>query len=487
MSVFGRYDGMTSGRTDPVPPVDLDHTQCYDVIRRRDGRFDGRFITGVRTTGIFCRPSCPARTPAKANVEFFVTAAAAADAGYRACRRCRPELAPDDPEWHRSDHLVGSALDLLDHGVEPAEAARRLGVSDRHLRREFVAQLGTTPARVVRMRRLTTARLLLDQSDLSITDAAFAAGFGSLRAFNTAFREAFGASPSELRKRLARGGPAHLVLKLRSRGAFDGPALFGFLEARAIPGLEAGDPGSWTRRVPGGSMTLSADPGTDDHLLVRFELTETDALHDALRAARRLADLDSDVDAIGADLRRAPRLAPLVPGPAPRVPGAVGRFELCCRAILGQQVSVAGATTLLGRLVDRSTTGEVVGFPTPAAVAEADLDGLGMPTARIRTVQHLARAVADGGLDLDQPGPELERSLVDLPGIGPWTAGYVRMRTGDPDGWPSGDLVLRNHLGLDARTLDREAEAWRPWRAHAAMAIWRHPADPTTPAPDTTR
>lgn len=468
-----------------MPPVELDHEQCYSVIQRRDGRFDGRFITAVRTTGIFCRPSCPARTPASANVEFYASAAAAADAGYRACRRCRPELAPGHPEWRRRDVLVGHALDLLDDGRRPADIARTIGVSERHLRREFVDQLGTTPNRIARMRRLATARLLLDHTDLAITDLAFAAGFDSVRTFNTAFRAAFGAAPSELRRRLTRGGPARFEVRLRARGRLDGAALFGFLGPRAIPGLEVGAPDHWRRRMPGGSMTLRvSDDGA--HLVVELDLKSGADVHRALTAARRVADLDADVDAIGAELGGDSVLGPLLHGPAPRIPGAVGRFELCCRAIVGQQVSVVGATTLLGRLVARASGAdaragdEVDRFPLASEVATADLHGLGMPTSRIETLQRLAADVAEDRLDLDAPPDRLEEQLLRRKGIGPWTAGYVRMRAGDPDGWPSGDLVLRQRLGVPARDLDvlaRDldvlAERWRPSRGHAAFALWQ--------------
>ncbi len=458
-------------------PAGLDHDQCYAVIRRRDGRFDGRFVTAVRTTGIFCRPSCPARTPASANVEFYAVAAAAADAGFRACRRCRPELAPSDPEWHRTDVLVGAALDLLDDGASPAEVGRTLGVSERHLRREFVRQLGTTPSRVVRMRRLATARLLLDHSDLSVTDVAFAAGFESIRTFNTSFRAAFGAAPSELRRRVATGGRPGFTVRLRARGDLALTPVFDFLAARAIPGLEMAEPGAWRRHLPGGSMTLRPDPAAVDQLRVDLDLDDVTGIHAALSVARRVMDLDADVAAIGDDLRMDPTLATYVGDAAPRVPGAVNRFELCCRAIVGQQVSVAGATTLLGRLVSRATGTEpgapISSFPSADAVCATDLAGLGMPTGRIDTLRRLAEDVSDGSLDLDATPDEVERRLLERKGIGPWTAGYVRMRAGDPDGWPSGDLVLRQRLGITAAELDRHADNWRPWRAYAAFALWQ--------------
>ena len=473
-----------------MPPAGLDHDQCYAVIRRRDGRFDGRFVTAVRTTGIFCRPSCPARTPASGNVEFYAGAAAAAEAGFRACRRCRPELAPSDPEWRRTDVLVGGALDLLDGGATPAEVGRTLGVSERHLRREFVRQLGTTPGQVVRMRRLATARLLLDHSDLSVTDVAFAAGFESIRTFNTSFRAAFGATPTDLRRRVATGGRPEFTVRLRARGDLDLAPLFGFLAARAIPGLESAEPDRWCRHLPGGSMTLRADTGTNDHLRVDLDLDDPIGIHAALSVARRVMDLDTDVAAIGDDLRADPTLAGFVPGPAPRVPGAVGRFELCCRAVVGQQVSVAGATTLLGRLVARAAGTEpgttIRSFPTAAAVCDADLAGLGMPTGRIDTLRRLAEDVRRGALDVDATPDQLERRLLERKGIGPWTAGYVRMRAGDPDGWPSGDLVLRQRLGVTAPVLDRHAADWRPWRSYAAFALWQGDRTRHEPDPDPT-
>lgn len=488
----------------------LDHDTCYRAIQRRDTRFDGRFYTAVRTTGIFCRPSCPARTPKSANVRFYPHAATASEAGFRPCRRCRPELAPGHPEWNRRADLVGRAMTLIDDGVVDTDGvaglASRLGVSERHLRRELNAAVGTGPLQLARTRRLWLARLLLDETNLTVTDVAFAAGFGSLRQFNDSFQRAFDAPPSELRRR--RDGPTTsgaVTLRLPSRGPARWDGLHRYLTARAIPGLEAADaagPTTFRRNVDDGWISLG---GTDaDGAIALTCAPETLAsLTTIVPVVRRVLDIDTDLEPIDVALRTDPVLAErLDRSPLPRLPGAFDRFEIAVRAIVGQQISVAGARTILGRLLDlcaepndaatepdpSAERGETRrrqgGFPSPEAVAGADLERLGMPARRRATIQAVARAVADGDVDLDPPiDPDsLRRQLEAIAGIGPWTAGYVAMRaTSDPDGWPPNDLGLRRSLGVDAAELERRAERWRPWRAYAALLLWT--TDPTH-APD---
>ncbi len=469
----------------------LDHGACYEAVRRRDARFDGRFYTGVTSTGIFCRPSCPARTPRSSNVRFFAHAAAASTAGFRPCRRCRPELTPGHPEWNRRADLTGKALALIEQGVVDSEGvaglAGRLGVSERHLRRELNEAVGTGPTQLARSRRLWLARMLLDQTNLAITDVAFASGFSSIRQFNDAFRQAFDATPSDLRRRpdTAATGATELTLTLPCRGRAQWPDLHRFLTARAIAGLEATTENGFRRGVPGGWLELE---GTEDGdgLLLHCRLDRLDRVAQLVPLVRQVADLDTDlgpvIDHLKTDSDLAERLSDRH---LPRLPGTFDPFELATRAVVGQQVSVAGARTTLANLVSLATGGDgandvpdsVVhqGFPTAEQVAEAPLDRLGMPGRRRATVRALAEAVADGRIDLTAAADrdQTVARLLEVPGIGPWTAGYVSMRAlNNPDGWPAGDLVLRNSLGTDAKELERRAEAWRPWRAYAALLLW---------------
>ncbi|MEM7340880.1 MAG: Ada metal-binding domain-containing protein [Actinomycetota bacterium] len=486
----------------------LDHHTCYQAISRRDARFDGRFYTAVTTTGIFCRPSCPARTPKSTNVRFYGHAAAASEAGFRPCRRCRPELAPGHPEWNRREDLVGKAMRLIEAGTVDrlgvSGLAAELGVSERHLRRELQAVVGAGPLQLARARRLWLARMLLDQTRLSVTDVAFASGFGSVRQFNDAIRTAFDAPPSALRRRRdIAPGPEPIELQLPCRGALGWSQLQAFFAARAIPGLEEATPTGLRRMVPGGWVELDSPLTTgtvalgSEPLRVRCSLRDLSVLAELLPTIRSVADLDTDLEPVAAELAADPDLAErLTSTSLPRLPGTFDPFELVVRAIVGQQVSVAGARTLLGQLVRLVACGSKGGelddgrghaaepvemFPTAETVASADLSTLGMPTRRRDTITGVARAVVDGRLDLSRSAsPEaLQRQLVDLPGIGPWTAGYVTMRVlGDSDAWPTNDLGLRRSLGIDAAALERRAENWRPWRAYAALLLWH--TDPTT-------
>ncbi|GAA4194138.1 DNA-3-methyladenine glycosylase 2 [Microbispora amethystogenes] len=489
----------------------LDFDACYLAVSARDPRFDGRFYTAVTTTGIYCRPICPARTPGRANVRFYRHAAAAEAAGFRPCRRCRPELSPGDPGWDVRADLVGRALRLIDDGVADdsgvAGLARRLHVTERHLHRLFAAELGAGPLAVARTRRLLLAKQLLTETTLPITDVAFAAGFGSVRQFNAAMKESYGFAPGELRKGngpVGGGGqcsPASgLTLRLGHRRPYDAQSVLRFLAARAVPGVEAvrwagADVAAYTRAVPGGSITLRP---AADHVRLTVRTTEAHRLSPLVARCRRLLDLDADPGAVREILGRT-SLAPLVEArPGLRVPGAYDGFEAAVRAVVGQQISVAGARTLLGRIAARAGTPAVTDrdpaseaanetpllFPTADRLAGADLDGLGLTTRRTATIRALAEGVASGEIDLDgaEDPADTTARLLAIPGIGPWTASYIALRAlRDPDAWPEGDLVLR-------RTMDRlgitagESEEWRPWRAYAAVHLWSH-ASQQTPAP----
>ncbi|WP_327043865.1 helix-turn-helix domain-containing protein [Microbispora sp. NBC_01189] len=508
----------------------LDFDACYLAVSARDSRFDGRFYTAVTTTGIYCRPICPARTPGRANVRFYRHAAAAEAAGFRPCRRCRPELSPGDPGWDVRADLVGRALRLIDDGVADdsgvAGLARRLHVTERHLHRLFAAELGAGPLAVARTRRLLLAKQLLTETTLPITDVAFAAGFGSVRQFNAAMKESYGFAPGELRKGNGPvGGGGHgggqggghrspasgLTLRLGHRQPYDAQSVLRFLAARAIPGVEAvrwagADVAAYTRAVPGGSITLRP---AADHVRLTVRTTEAHRLSPLVARCRRLLDLDADPGAVREILGRT-SLAPLVEArPGLRVPGAYDGFEAAVRAVVGQQISVAGARTLLGRIAARAGVPAVTAvtavtdpspsseaanetallFPTADRLAGADLHGLGLTTRRTATIRALAEEVASGEIDLDGAGDPADTTarLLAIPGIGPWTASYIALRAlRDPDAWPEGDLVLR-------RTMDRlgitagESEEWRPWRAYAAVHLWSHTAQQTpASAHDTT-
>lgn len=466
-----------------MSPLELDFNACYRAVSARDPRFDGRFYTAVTTTGIYCRPICPARTPASRNVRFYRHAASAEAAGFRPCKRCRPELSPGDPGWDVRGDLVGRALRLIDDGAADEDGvaglARRLHITERHLHRLFVAELGAGPLAVARTKRLLLAKQLLTETALPVTDVAFAAGFGSVRQFNATMRETYGFTPSELRATaggaVTREGGAALRLRLHRREPYDVAGVFGFLAARAIPGLEEADAGSYRRAVPGGSITVTPRPG---HLALDVVVDDTRRLARIVARCRRLFDLDADPAAI-ADVLGGTSLAPLVEArPGMRVPGAFDGFELAVRAVVGQQISVAGARTLLGRILRRAGRPAGAGhlFPTAAELLDADLDGLGLTNRRVATLRELAARVAGGTIDLDggQEPAEAVKELLAVPGVGPWTAGYIALRAlRDPDAWPAGDLVLDRRmaeLGIPKDHLER----WRPWRAYAALHLWSH-------------
>ena len=465
--------------------MELDAATCRVASAKRDPRFDGRFFVGVHSTGIFCRPICPAKTPKPENVRYYGSAAAAHEAGLRPCRRCRPETAPGTPAWNGTSATVNRALRLIGDGAldeAPLERlADRLGVGERQLRRLFQQHLGASPIAVAQVRRLHFAKRLVDETDWPISRIAFAAGYRSIRRWNSAFREAFGCSPVELREKRSAKGSGPLVLRLAGRPPYAAAPLLEFLEARAIPGVEEVKDGAFRRvfRIDGatGFVEVRPDPATAA-VEARIELESPAALPRVVARLRRLFDLDCDPAAVVETLGRDPLLrSSLRRDPGLRVPGAFEPFEAAVRAVVGQQVTVAAATTLMGRLAERF--GEPSGrddlpriFPSAERLAEADVASIGLPGARAAALRGLAAEVASGRLRLDLPTPDLEERLLALRGIGPWTASYILLRAlGDPDAFPHGDLVLRKAApGID---LLAHAERWRPFRAYATHHLWR--------------
>jgi AraC family transcriptional regulator, regulatory protein of adaptative response / DNA-3-methyladenine glycosylase II len=509
-------------------PVDFDHH--YRAVQSRDPRFDGWFFTAVTTTGIYCRPSCPARTPAPEHVRFYPSAAAAQQAGFRACLRCRPDAVPGSPEWNVRADVVARAMRLIADGVVDREGvgglAVRLGYGVRHLHRMLVAEVGAGALALARAQRMQSARILIETTSLPMVDVAFAAGFQSVRQFNDTVRDVLARTPSELRKRAqaaggrrrgagaraghgdphaAPGGPGPIVLRLPYRKPMAAAELLGFLGARAVPGVEAFAGGTYSRtlRLPHGHGTVALSP-EDGHVGARLVLQDLRDLGAAVARCRRLLDLDADPEAVDASLAGDPMLRPLVLGaPGRRLPGTVDGFELAVRAVIGQQVSVAGARTVVGRLVDAvgprlalagdgsartPTPTDAVApgrsldrvFPSPSEVVDGAPGALAMPAARRSAVRQLASAVAEGSLVID-PGSDPEdvrRRLVAQPGIGAWTASYIAMRAlGDPDAFMPTDLgIVRGLERLGCRggvaAAVAAAERWRPWRAYAMTHLW---------------
>jgi AraC family transcriptional regulator of adaptative response / DNA-3-methyladenine glycosylase II len=466
--------------------VHEDPDRCYRAVASRDARFDGRFVTAVTTTGIYCRPSCPAQTPKRQNVRFYPCAAAAVAAGFRACKRCRPEAAPGSREWDVRGDLAARALRAIAAGVldggppdnngVPA-LARSLHVSERHLHRVLVAEVGAGPLALARTRRAQTARLLLDATDLPISEIAFAAGFGSLRQFNDTMREHFGLPPREIRRRPVRDvpGTGALTLRLGVRQPFAADALCDWLRRHLVPGIESLDGSEYRRVLPSGSIaTLRLDP---EGVTLTTAVDDVRALPDAVVRCRRLVDADADPAAVDEVLGRDKLLAPMVRArPGLRVPGCTDGFELLVRTILAQQVSLRAAHTFAARLVtaygkplDAPVGALTHRFPTADVLADASYDGIGLTGSRCASVRAAAIAYASGDLGLDPTTDrdETRQRLLALPGVGPWTAEYVAMRAlGDPDAYPASDLVLRRC------TDPTRTASWRPWRAYAAMHVW---------------
>lgn len=480
-----RHDG------DMFDEMVLDEVRCYRAAQSRDARFDGWFYIAVRTTGIYCRPSCPAVTPKRQNVEFHPTAAAAQQRGFRACKRCRPDAAPGSPEWDVRGDVVARAMRLIGDGVVDRDGvgglAGRLGYSERHLNRLLTDELGAGPLALARAQRAQTARTLVETTGLSMTDIAFAAGFGSVRQFNDTIREVFASSPTDLRHRAASpssgNGAGAVTVRLPARAPFAGREVFEFLGARAIPGVETWDGSELTRTLdlPRGHGVVTVALA-DGGVRASFRLTDWRDLAPAAGRVRRLLDLDADPVAIDEFLGADPDLTTLVARtPGLRVPGSVDPHETLVRAIVGQQVSVAGARTVAGRIAHEIAEPLEIDHPelthlapSMERIAKAGLDAFPMPRARAETLQRAARAIVDGLVVLD-PGVDrgsIVADLVDVKGIGPWTANYVVMRgLRDPDVFLATDLGVKHALaglGLEPDAADR----WRPWRSYAMHHLW---------------
>ncbi len=467
----------------------------------RDPRFDGKFFIGVKTTGIYCRPICPSRTSNSRNVCYYATAAAAAEAGFRPCLRCRPEAAPGTPAWQGTSAVVRRALRLIDEGFLDGasidDLANKLGLGSRHLRRLFMQHVGASPISFAQTRRLQFAKRLLDETNLPVTEIALAAGFGSLRRFNTAFRQNYGRAPRELRKNLrahtATDVEDEVILRIAFRPPYDWEQVRDFLAAHAIPGVERVDEHGYSRTLRGdvGPSIICVRPlNGEDALELRVQGAVPAALFQISLAARRVFDTSADPALTTFAFRSDALLGPLVARrPGLRIPGAWDPFECTVCAVLAQDVGIASGRTLAGRIVDRMGqriknpgAGLTSLFPTPTALANADLNGLGLPKARVATLQELARSVIKGELDFGESTKCTVTALSKLPGIGPSTAEYVALRAlGEPDAFPAHDSDLRQVVGiarpLSALELEARAEAWRPWRSYAALHLWSAIAD----------
>jgi AraC family transcriptional regulator of adaptative response / DNA-3-methyladenine glycosylase II len=477
--------------------MSADFERCYRAVQSRDARFDGWFFTAVTSTGIYCRPSCPAMTPMARNVRFYPTAAAAQAGGFRACRRCRPDATPGSPEWNVRADLVGRAMRLIADGVVDtggvAELARRLGYSERHLNRQLTLEVGAGPIALARAQRAQSARVLIETTDLPFAHVAFAAGFSSVRQFNDTIRQIFATTPSDMRT--ARKGrdlapPGVIVLRLPCRAPFDGDAVVEFLAARAVPGIEevVGTTYRRTLRLAHGAGVAELTP-QPDHVRAVLRLDDLRDLTTAVQRCRRVFDLDADPHAV-AELLGADRILGRLVAKAPglRLPGTVDGFELATRAVLGQQVSLAAARTLAGRLVAShgvplatADGGLTHLFPQAEAIVSSPPEALGMPAARRAVLTALATALSNDEVIIDAGADRAATTagLLDIRGVGPWTAAYIAMRgLGDPDVFLPTDLGVRNALQrMDLPTSANEvaelAKRWRPWRSYAVMHLWR--------------
>ena len=480
----------------------LDWQVCSQARLSRDARFDGKFFIGVLTSGVYCRSICPAPTAKEKNVRYFPTAAAAAEAGFRPCLRCRPECSPGTPAWLGTSNTVSRALRLIDEsaledgGVEAL--ASRLGVGARHLRRLFLQHLGATPSAVARTRRLHFAKKLIDETSLPMNQVALASGFGCVRRFNAGIRDVYKRTPKEIRH-LARQKTIqpenHYLFRLRFRPPYHWQGMLAFLRARATPGVEQVESGTYRRSISlngsPGRLEVSLDQSTPA-LLARIQFSDSRALFFIVERIRAMFDLNADWSSIAAALGGdRTLLGRLEAGPGMRVPGCWNGFELAIRTVLGQQITVKGASALAGRIAVAFgqpfplAAGLTHIFPSPQALADANLARVGLTQARAATIRALARAVCDGEINFEgvaDVAAFLER-LRELPGIGDWTAQYIAMRAlREPDAFPTADLGLLRALNLKSpHELERRAESWRPWRAYAAMYLWSSPDDPKPP------
>ncbi|MEW2304307.1 AlkA N-terminal domain-containing protein [Streptomyces sp. NPDC006655] len=480
----------------------LDREHCVRAVQSKDARFDGWFFTAVLTTRIYCRPSCPVVPPKPANMTFYPSAAACQQAGFRACKRCRPDTSPGSPEWNQRADLVARAMRLIADGVVDREGvpglAARLGYSPRQVERQLLAELGAGPLALARAQRAQTARLLIETTALPMAEIAFASGFSSIRTFNDTVREVFALSPTELRDRrprTAQHAPGALSLRLPFRAPLNPDNLFGHLAATAVPGVEEWRDGAYRRtlRLPYGHGIAALAP-KPDHIACRLALSDLRDLPVAISRCRRLLDLDADPVAVDDQLRSDPVLAPLVDkAPGRRVPRTVDEAEFAVRAVLGQQVSTAAARTHAARLVaahgtpvDDPEGGLTHLFPSPEALADVPPESLAMPRSRRTTFTTLVSRLADGTLHLgvESDWAEARARLLSLPGFGPWTVDVVAMRAlGDPDAFLPTDLGIRRaaqELGLPGTpaALTARAAAWRPWRAYAVQYLWATDSHP---------
>jgi AraC family transcriptional regulator of adaptative response / DNA-3-methyladenine glycosylase II len=481
--------------------MNLDWQVCSRARLSRDRRFDGKFFIGVLGSRVYCRSICPAPTAKEKNCRYFPTAAAAAEAGFRPCLRCRPECSPGTPAWLGTSNTVSRALRLIgesgleDGGIE--SLAERVGVGSRHLRRLFIKHLGASPSAVAQTRRLHFAKKLIDETRLTMGEVALASGFGSVRRFNAAVRKTYKRTPTQIRRlvRQTKSQPENQYLfQLRFRPPYHWKGMLAFLSTRATPGVEIVESGVYRRSVsPSGCPGYFEVAMDEEHdtLAVRVQIGDSRLLYAIIERIRCMFDLNADWSAIANSLGTDPELAArLRAEPGLRVPGCWNPFELTIRAILGQQITVKGATSLAGRMA--KTFGQPFSgpeglthlFPEPAALAEAKLTTIGLTTKRAETIRALARAVCDGEISFERitDCDAFLASLCSIPGIGAWTAQYVAMRAlGEPDAFPSSDLGLLRALGLtNPRELEARANGWRPWRAYAGMYLWSFPFGETS-------
>ncbi|MFC6712712.1 AlkA N-terminal domain-containing protein [Branchiibius cervicis] len=468
----------------------LSTATCLAAVHSRDARFDGWFVTAVRSTRIYCRPSCPATPPRADRIDFLPSAAAAVARGYRACKRCLPDATPGSPEWNVRDDLVARAMRLIADGVVEREGveglSRRLGYSSRQIERVVSEQLGAGPLAMARSQRAQTARILIETTAMPFADIAFAAGFGSIRSMNDVVRTTFALTPTQLRARRsplrATDPPAwhRIDLRLPMRLPFWPDNVFGHLVATGVPGVEEWRDGAYRRtlRLTYGAGIVALRPAPD-HVGTTVWLRDVRDLQTAVSRCRFLLDLDADPQAVDAALARDPRLAPMIAAaPGRRVPHTTDPVEMALRIVLGQQISTRAARTHAARLT--AALGETISdpggrltglFPTAEVVAGAPDDVLAMPTTRKRTLRSLARALADEEIDVS-PGADWTRTrtrLLDVPGIGPWSVESIAMRAlGDPDAFPATDLAVRRIL----ERIGPPAGNWRPWRAYVTQHLW---------------
>lgn len=492
---------MTLTKASLLPTVDI----CEKARLSRDPRFDGVFFTAVLSTRIYCRPVCPARAPNAENVVYYSSAAAAEAQGFRPCLRCRPELAPGNAVWLHGEHLVARGLKLINEGFlaehSLADLAARMEIGERQLRRLFVQHLGAPPMAVHATRRLLFAKQLLTETAMPIMEVALAAGFQSLRRFNSAFALANRIQPRELRRQPLRAVGQGLVLRLGYRPPYDFMGLLAFFRARALPGIEEIDECSYRRVFANGEaaawLRVSPWPGESNALKLELFNVAPAQMLSVVTRVRRLFDLDAEPQAIMAALAESPVLAPLVQRyPGLRLPGGWDGFEIAVRAVLGQQVSVAAARTLATRILNRhgslldapGEAGPARAFPRPEQLLDADLTELGVIRTRAATLQGIARALIEGRVDFrpEQRLDEFVERWVALPGIGEWTAHYIAMRVlSHPDAFPAADLILRREAAigsppLSTRALQAVAESWRPWRAYSVIYLWRAASEAAT-------